>query len=190
MKFSQGKSRILPSADYGSARLILLVALGAILSLTGLVIWSSRPAHVLAKRQASLLAGMESRSGARIARLLAEDYQDRWGFQRNDAVEALLDAGSQFLTLVIKPEDSATVIEGDRAKVTTRLYVSGQAIGPVGHEVTRTINQLKEPFVFTWEKQGFLPSSWRLVSMENPSLPTELHGYTAGDLRQALRGEE
>lgn len=168
----------------------MLVALVAILSVVGLVIWSSRPAHVVAKRQASLLAGVESRSGARIARLLAEDYQDRWGFRRSDAVEALLDAGSQFISLVVKPEDTVTVIDGRRAMVATRLVVSGQAIGPVGHEVTRTVNQLKEPFVFTWEKQGFLPSSWRLVSMENPALPTELYGYSAGDLRRALRGEE
>jgi len=189
MKFSQGKSWSPPSIDRGSTRLILLLALVAIILVTGLVSWSGRPAHVVAKRQASFLTGVESRSGARLARLLSENYQDRWGFQRSDAVEALLDAGSQFITLVVKPEDPATVIEGRRAVVTTRLVVSGQAIGPVGHEVTRTVNQLKEPFVFTWEKQGFLPSSWRLVSMENPSLPTELYGYTAGDLRRAMRGE-
>lgn len=189
MKFSQGKSWYLPLSSGGSVRLILLLALVTVIGVTGLVLWSSRPAHVVAKRQASLLAGLESRSGARLTRLLSEHYQDRWGFQRRDAVEALLDSGSQFITLVVKPEDAAIVIEGRRATVTSRLVVSGQAIGPVGHEVTRTVNQLKEPFVFTWEKQGFLPSSWRLVSMENPSLPTELYGYTAGDLRRAMRGE-
>jgi hypothetical protein len=189
MKFSQGKSWTIFPHQCGSARLILLLALAVVLTVVGLVVWSSRPSHVVAKRQAALLAGVESRSGARVARLLAEDYQDRWGFTRGDAVEALLDAGSQFLTLVVTPEDSSTVIEGRRAVVTTRLVVSGNAIGPVGHEITRTVNQLKEPFVFVWEKQSFLPSSWRLVSMENSSLPAELYGYTAGDLRRALHGE-
>jgi hypothetical protein len=53
----------------------------------------------------------------------------------------------------------------------------------------RQLNRLEEPFVFTWQKKSFLPASWRLVRVENPSLPDDLYGYRPGDIGRAMRGE-
>ncbi len=156
---------------------------------TVFVVSQMRSSVVLAKRQASLLDGIERRSPPRIQRLVAESYSDRWDFDREDLVLTMVDAGSQFLALVVTPEEQRIEIEGRRAVVTTRLVVGGNPVGPGGHEVVRQINRLKEPFVFTWEKQSFLPSSWRLVSVDNAALPDELYGYEPGDIRRAMRGE-
>ncbi|MEM6915742.1 MAG: nuclear transport factor 2 family protein [Verrucomicrobiota bacterium] len=157
--------------------------------MTGWILWESRPTNMITKKQEALLVGIEKRSPSRIERLLADDYLDRWGFDRADAAEACVDVGSQFLTLVITPEEVTLERDGDRAVVSAILRVGGKPIGPGGSEVTRRLNRLKTPFTFIWEKQSFLPASWRLIKIDNVELPTELYGYDPGDIRRAMQGE-
>lgn len=155
-----------------------------------LVALQMRPSRQIEKRQASLIEGIERRSPARIQRLLSKNYEDRWGFTSEQIAESMVDAGSQFMALVVTPEDQTIVFgEEGEATVKARLILSGKPVGPIGNEVTRQINQLKEPFVFVWKKQSFLPSSWRLVSVDNAALPAELYGYEPGDIRRAMQGE-
>jgi hypothetical protein len=189
VKKSQRKSQPLRGSCSGSARWIIPASISALVLVAAWVIWDTRPSNMIAKKQAALIAGIEKRSLSRIERLLAEDYEDRWGFDRQDAAEAVVDVGSQFLTLVLTPEEMTVNLVEDRAVVSTRLRVSGKPIGPGGNEVTRRLNQLKTPFEFTWEKQSFLPASWRLVQIENADLPGNLYGYEPGDIRRAMQGE-
>lgn len=167
----------------------MLASLAAVAALVIVVVLQSRASVVVPKRQAALLEGIERRSPARIRRLVAEGYTDRWEFTREDLVETMLDGGASFLTLVVTAEDNTLVFEEGRAVVTQRLTLGGNAAGPAGQEVMRLVNRLGEPFVFTWEKQSFLASSWRLVEVDNPDLPQELYGYEPGDLRRMMRGE-
>lgn len=174
----------------GNARWTLIAAIGGLLLVGLLVALQMRPLRQIEKRQASLIEGIERRSPARIQRLLSRDYGDRWGFTSEQIVESMVDAGSQFMALVVTPEDQSIVFgEGGEATVTARLILGGKPVGPVGNEVTRQINQLKEPFVFVWKKESFLPSSWRLVSVANAALPDDLYGYEPGDIRRAMQGE-
>lgn len=174
----------------GNARWTLIAAIGGLLLVVLLVGLQMRPLRQIEKRQASLIEGIERRSPARIQRLLSRDYGDRWGFTSEQIVESMVDAGSQFMALVVTPEDQSIVFgEGGEATVTARLILGGKPVGPVGNEVTRQINQLKEPFVFVWKKESFLPSSWRLVSVANAALPDDLYGYEPGDIRRAMQGE-
>ncbi|MDF1825310.1 MAG: hypothetical protein P1U68_11750 [Verrucomicrobiales bacterium] len=166
-----------------------MVSIAALLILAALVLWETRPSNMIAKKQDSLIRGIEKRSPSRIERLLAEDYLDRWGFDRNAAAEAVVDVGSQFLTLVLTLEEMTVDRDEGRAVVKAFLRVSGKPIGPGGNEVTRRLNRLKTPFEFTWEKQSFLPASWRLVQIENVELPENLYGYEPGDIRRAMQGE-
>ncbi len=178
------------SVNRGQARWIFLAAIGGLLLVVGLVALQMRPARQIAKRQAALIEGIERRSPARIQRLLSRDYEDRWGFTAEQIVESMVDAGSQFMALVVTPEEE--VIRFDEtggATVSTRLTLSGKPVGPVGHEVTRRVNQLEEPFFFEWRKENFLPSSWRLVRVENVALPDHLYGYEPGDIRRAMQGD-
>ena len=93
------------------------------------------------------------------------------------------------MTLVLTPEEQELLIEDDNAMVSVRLAVSGNVVGPAGGEVTRRINRLEEPFLFTWKKETFLPSSWRLMQIHQSELPSELYGYDPGDIRRAMSGE-
>lgn len=162
----------------GLALLVIAVAV------TVLFQWRAEPSVL--KRQAKLIEGIERRSEARVIRLVSDSYSDRWGFSKADSVEAVLDVGSQFMTLVINEKSSAITVDGKSATITATLTLSGKPVGPVGNEVTRRINSLKEPFVFTWAKEGVLPGSWYLTSIENPELPEELYGYEPGDIRRAM----
>lgn len=169
--------------------MVFIGSLAALLILVIIVSLQWRPSKVIERRQASLIDGIERRSPARIQRLVSPEYRDRWDFTREDIVETMVDSGSQFLALVVTPEKESVMIEERTAVVRVHLTLSGKPVGPVGNEVTRRVNQLKEPFVFTWEKESFLPMSWRLVKVDNAGLPDELHGYEPGDLRRAMRGE-
>jgi len=168
---------------------LLVASIAAFLTLVVIVAIQWRPSKVLERRQASLIDGIERRNPARIQRLVSPGYRDRWDFTREDIVETMVDAGSQFIALVVTPENQSVVFEKSRGTVSARLIISGKPVGPGGNEVTRRVNQLKEPFVFTWEKESFLPSSWRLVKVDNAGLPDELYGYEPGDIRRAMRGE-
>ncbi|MEM7601659.1 MAG: hypothetical protein AAF357_09615 [Verrucomicrobiota bacterium] len=188
MKKSQRKSELLLRC-HGSTRWIILASVAGLFLVGAWVVWETRPSNMIAKKQAALISGIEKRSPSRVERLLAETYQDKWGFDRIDASEAVVDVGSQFLTLVLTPEEMTVERTSDRAVITTFLRVSGKPIGPGGNEVTRRLNQLETPFVFTWEKQSFLPASWRLVQIENLGLPENLYGYEPGDIRRAMQGQ-
>jgi hypothetical protein len=189
VKNSQRDSRRRCRAEAGGALLWVCLGVAAVLALFAVALWQSRGAVAVPKRQAALVEGIERRSPARVARLMSRDYSDRWGFTREDAVEALADVGSQFMTLVLTADDEQLSIMGGEARLETRLRVGGNPVGPVGNEVTRRVNQLRDPFVFYWAKEGRFPARWRLVSIEQGEIPQNLHGYTPGDVRRAMRGE-
>ncbi len=175
--------------DQGSARIIVILIAAVAVGLLIFVGLQFRPATAVAKKQASLIQGIENRSASRIQRLLSGNYSDRWEFTDEEIVEAVVDVGSQFMALVVTSEDQTMKINDGIAIVTAKLVVSGKPVGPAGQEATKRVNQLKSPFTFTWEKQSFLPSSWRLVKIDNPDLPEHLYGYEPGDIRRAMRGE-
>ncbi len=168
-----------------------MAVVSGLLLLSFVVGMQMRASVILEKRQASLLDGIGRRSPGRIQRLVAEDYSDRWGFSREEIVTSMVDVGSQFLALVVTSESEKARLEirEARATWTAKLTLGGKPISPVGQEAMRQINQLEEPFVFTWEKKSFLPASWKLVQVENRSLPDDLFGYQPGDIGRAMRGE-
>lgn len=173
-----------------SQRKFLLLTGGLlVMVLLAVVVWNSRPHAMLQRRQVALLEGIEKASPGRIQRLVAESYADRWGFDREDLVTTIIDGGSQFLVLEIGVVDPVLEIGNGRATFKAKLSIEGKPVGPAGIEVTRRINQLKEPFTFVWEKQSFLPSGWRLVEVRQPDLPDDLYGYRPGDIGRAIRGE-
>jgi len=172
-----------------SARLILIgaVALIVVLLIVAFSYWSDE--RVVKRRHEALVVALEKRSQKRLLRVMSENYGDRWGFSNEDAALAMKDAGSHFLVFVVNADDPVFDFQDDRATVTVYLRVGGKALSGIGREVMSRANKMKTPWIFTWEKEGFGPGSWRLVSMENESIPDDAYGYKPGDLQRALRGE-
>ncbi len=172
---------------FGNIRWIIF---GGLASLCGLVVglivhW--QPVKTVKRQQAALIRAIEARKPAKFRRLLASNYADRWRFSPADLSEAMLDVSSQFLAMRITPEDFDLVLTGTQAVVTTRLNLGGSPMGG-GVQIAQMINRLEEPFVFNWEKQNFLSSSWRLVSVENPAIPDNAWNYVPGSIRGAMKG--
>lgn len=172
---------------FGFSRIVILVSVVVIAALgIGLVIYW-QPAKCVQRQQATLVKSIESRKAARIRRLVSNQYSDRWGFAAEDITNAILDCGSQFIALAVVPEDEVLEITGKNATVSSRITFRGTPLGPGAGEVTRRVNRLNQPFLFTWQKQSFLPSSWRLVSLENEAIPDDAWGYEPGSLRERFR---
>ncbi|MCB1232837.1 MAG: hypothetical protein KDN19_21510 [Verrucomicrobiae bacterium] len=163
--------------------MLFALAGGLILVLLMVRHWS--PSHVIERQQRALINALQDRSPKKLDRLLADNYLDQWEFDREKIKLALQDFGSQFIILTLITEESETTRSDENATIMTRLNVSGNG-SPLAHEMIRTANQLKEPFVFYWEKQSAWPGDWKLVRIENPSLASELRGYQPGDLKRAL----
>ena len=166
---------------------ILLVAIAVVVAVIGFMRFAS-PERQIEKKQATLIRGIEQRKRSKVEKLIADDYADRWGFGREDAVTAFLDVGSQFVMLGITELDPKHEIGDGRATVTTRLKIDGTG-SPVANLVISRTNQLKTPFVFEWQKQNWWPGSWRLVKVDNPDLPADLDGYEPGDIKRAMSPE-
>lgn len=147
-----------------------------------------RPAKVVVDKQADFLAAVGSRNKAKVRKLLADDYEDRWKFDADDAAEAIVDVGGQFLTLYVMTEEQELQKDGKRIVVLADWTVEGNPLGPVGNEVLRRINRLDAPFVVKWEQQNLFPTSWKIVEIDNADLPGELYGYEPGDFRRAMEG--
>jgi len=164
----------------------LLIALATVFALV-LVVRSSSPSQQIEKKQAALLEGISKRSRGKVEKLIATDYQDRWEFDKNDAVTAFLDLGSQFLVLAVQSIDPKTELadDGKNATITCRLQIAGSG-SPVAQMVITRCNKLDAPFTFHWQKQSWWPGSWRLIEVDNPDLPDDLDGYEPGDIRKAM----
>ncbi|NNE94191.1 MAG: hypothetical protein HKN23_21290 [Verrucomicrobiales bacterium] len=173
--------------QFGNTRLIVIgaVSLVAILAIFISVYWSD--SRVLKRKHEAFITAIEKRSASRLKRVLSENYSDRWDFNREDAVLAMMDAGSTFLVLAVDETDPVFSIDGKQATVEVTLRVSGKPLGFAGQEVIRHANRLKVPWNFTWKKEGG-PGSWRLIQMENGDIPDNLYGYEPGDIKRALRG--
>ena len=176
--------------EIGSIKLILIVglALSIALIIFAIVHWSDN--NVVKRKQAALITSIEKRNRGKIMKLMSEEYSDRWGFNKDQASLACREAGSQFISLVVKAQKEQFEFNDDdtaTATATMNLKLSGRALG-VGSEILRRANQLKTPWIFTWKKEGFGPVSWKLITIENKSIPDNAYGYRPGDFDDLLNG--
>ncbi len=177
--------RPLCNSHFGGSRLTILLVLAGALILALLMIRHWSPRRVVERQQVALVDALQDRSAKKLDRLLAQDYLDQWEFDREEAKLAVQDFGSQFIILNLVPEESSTSLKDGEATVTARFTVSGNG-SPLAHEMIRTANKLKEPFVFHWRKKSAWPGDWKLVRIENVDLSAQLQGYRPGDLKRAM----
>ncbi|MEM7146381.1 MAG: hypothetical protein AAF591_14695 [Verrucomicrobiota bacterium] len=141
---------------------------------------------MVAHHQEELFDRLSSKKWDRAGKLLSNQYRDQWNFSRADATLALKDVGRQFLSLHLTPADPFIEIPSSKnATYTTSINIQGHG-SPIAGQVIAEAHRLKEPFTFTWQKEGWHPWSWRLTQIANPGLPDDLYGYQPGDLTRAI----
>lgn len=125
------------------------------------------PAKQLRAHQQRLIESIGSKDEPALTKLLHPDYTDQWGFSPTDWPAILKDlrALSPILEIVmVNPDYNA-----DAGVVDTALQAKSTG-GPAAEYIQDQSVGLKEPTRFTWKRTSWLPWSWKLVNIQNPSI--------------------
>ena len=139
-----------------------------------------RPAVQIQFKQRALLEAVQKNSSSKWGALISENYEDAWGLEKAEAEAGFGELRRHFLFVDLKATDPSVTVDGNVGQVSAMLEVAGRG-SPIGEGIKDIVNGLDSPFVFTWQKEGKMPWSWRLIEVSNESLP-DLRGYQPGDL--------
>lgn len=119
--------------------------------------------------QANLIEAVEERDWKKLERLLAPNYTDAYGHNRDTAISDGRKYLSGFFTLTLKTEQTKIQATKGLGVVTTMLRLEGNGVGYsqmiVGH-----VNQFTEPWVFHWSNPGRWPWEWQVSLIHNDQL--------------------
>jgi len=144
-----------------------------------LVVWIAlefSPDRQLDKVFSRLIRAAENRNWKTVSTLMADDYHDQWGMNREQAVQAGSDVLGHFLALQILCEDVHGTREGREAVIETRLRLRGRG-NAIGEAVMQQANALENHFQFAWRRISWKPWDWKLVSISQNEIefdPKEL----------------
>jgi hypothetical protein len=125
------------------------------------------------KQQEKFVQLGAKRSWEDVKKLLAADYHDQWKQKPADAVDLCSKVLQGFIYLKIDWKPIDATVKGNTVILRGTAHMSGSG-GGISQIVMDTVNQVKEPWVFTWRKDGWKPSDWKLISVENKELPNEV----------------
>lgn len=149
----------------------LKTALG--IALAAWVMWLFllwQPARQIELHTRNLLARASDRDWPAVEAMMAPDYRDARHSDPAAAVEAGREWASHFFALQIVPLDDLQISgRGDdwQARGAIGVYGSGTYVAQAVMDAAR---ELREPFVFRWERSGPWPWQWRLSEIAQPEL--------------------
>lgn len=100
---------------------------------------------------------------------MALEYEDQWSQNRLDSVALAEEVFMGFITLDIEWTTEEVTMNGNVAKVRGTVKLKGRGLGASDLIMSR-VNEVKEPWVFTWRKDGSGPKGWKLLSLRNTAL--------------------
>ncbi len=160
------------------------IVIGGVLVMTYLLISRWNTQSQLELHQTALIAGIEDNRWGPCKKRISQNYEDRWGWKRDDLKLVFQDIRSQFLVLGLHLEDTRWNVTNNKATLTARIRVGGTPFG-IGSSIQSMINRESSPMIFNWEKESWQPWSWKLVSMNHPEI--DMDGYEPGDLVKATK---
>jgi len=150
-------------------RWIYVLAVAGIVVLT---VWQIRrwaPARYVPARFETLVGRVEANRWWMAGWLVADDYTDRWGFDK----KTLLDSGQSvfrhFRWIEMGRRDESWSFTSDTATVTVTLDLRGEGT-QLAIIAKDAASEATAPFVFSWRKTGPMPWQWQLASMDQPQL--------------------
>jgi hypothetical protein len=122
-----------------------------------------------------LIAACETHDREQLTVLFADNYSDRWGLKKPDAIQLAYEIFRQFLVVSIARETPVLAVAPDGATATTSavIRVIGTG-GPVAQLVVSGTAQLGTPTIFHWQRSSWKPWDWQLTRIENPNLKQDL----------------
>lgn len=154
---------------YARRRLFWIGIFTAAVALLAWVAWEFSPDRQIRKCFQRLLQSAENRNWDKVRSLMASDYRDQWGFDREGTVEAGRQVLGHFFVLGIDPGKPDIQRKDNEATILAPLRLSGKGTG-LAEAAMERVNSLQEPFRFAWRRETWHPWSWKLVSVEQPGL--------------------
>lgn len=133
------------------------------------LVWLWQPERQVRLHTTQFLKKVERRNWEGARNLIADDFTDRWGHDKNSALGDARDVFTQFLFLTIENRTDNCEMHGTEATTRTMVKISGNG-GAVAQLVMERVNSLHEPFTFTWRKAGSAPWNWQLTRIDHPEL--------------------
>lgn len=145
----------------------VVVVLGVLLGLaTIFLIVEFQPKRQLEKSFGNLVSAVEKRDWKQIEALLAPDYADAWGMNREQAIQVGSEVLRHFFVLEIVSENPEVQVSGMQGAARTVLRVNGNGTA-VAQSMMAEANALDAPFVFEWHRASWKPWDWKLKSLSN-----------------------
>ena len=127
------------------------------------------PATQALKQQDRLIELAAKRKWTQAFLLFADDYQDDWDMKREEAISVANELFQGFLILDLEWKLSSVSKLEKTVVIKGFIKASGSGAGFSSETISR-LNNLHEPFVFTWRKDGWKPGDWRLVGVAQSEL--------------------
>lgn len=162
-------------------RLLLKILPPVFLLVVGWLVWpffQSSEVQV-ARSHAELFELAGGRYWTEVGGLMSKDYDDAWGNNAEDAIEIASELLQGFLVLDLQWQTMTVVVDEDSkgkglsATVTGKARIEGNGLG-LSQMVMSRLNNLEEPWTFTWRKEDWKPGDWRLVSVTHPKLKDKI----------------
>ncbi len=153
-------------------RKYLPAAVAAFVAFVLYLLWLWQPERQVRLHTSHFLKKVERRNWDGARKFMADDYQDRWGHNKESAIADAREAFRQFLFVTVENRTDSCELAPDSATTRTVIKISGNG-GPVAQLVMERVNTLHGPFVFGWRKAGWAPWDWALIGVDHPELSTE-----------------
>ena len=160
------------SVSFRNLRWALAVPLLAVVA--WLVLPFLLPSRGLDRAWSRLIDAVEDRDAAALNVLLADDYHDGFGFDREQAVTTLTSVFGQFVTLDIRRERPAVhIVSAQRGATEALIRVSGHGT-PIAQMIAQGSAGLATPTTFHWRRNSWRAWDWQLTSIENAAVRADV----------------
>lgn len=153
-------------------RLLLILVGFLLLTVLGGYGWRTFGRSVeeqLLDAQKQFLQQVEKRNWDGVRAMMTDDYQDEFNQDREAAVDVGRRILAQFYVLTLINEIDGVESMGPRGIVRASIKIEGNGAG-VSQMVLTQVNQLQEPWEFTWRNDDGWPWSWQIEKIHQPSL--------------------
>lgn len=119
------------------------------------------PESQIRAAQAKLIQAVEKRDWKQLEQLLAPNFTDAYGHNRDTAIQDGRKYLSTFFTLTLKTDQTTIRAAKGQGMVTTKIRLEGNGVG-YSQMISGYVNQLTDPWVFHWSNPGRWPWNWQV----------------------------
>lgn len=132
-------------------------------------VFGRSPEEQVRAAQANLIEAVEDRDWKKLERLMAPNYTDAFGHNRDTAILDGRKYLSGFFTLILKTEQATLKATKGQGMVTTMIRLEGNGVG-YSNMIVGYVNQFTEPWTFHWSNPGRWPWNWQVNQIHHNQL--------------------